>query len=1224
MNQLYRRTTATVFFLLFCTLTLYSQEPEITISGDISLKHYEPGKTYNIYIQASSSNEEEVTLAVEHMGLREEEYTFTPSLPLTGKGVVNTHLRIRVEDFHQRSESVYFIATDASNRTSESSLGIQISRPIEVYAPEEPVIICINQPFDLSFDYTEAEGIHTYLEGNEPYYDIPPFGEAGLFDYTGIRASHEDEFAREEDIGTYKLNISIFDYDLGEGAGATITIKVVDCSKETWAWDVDGDGYGGEIYNNKYHYSKDGRPSLVNNSLDCDDNDKAVGAPEIVWFADEDGDGFGGQNEILACDQPEGYVNNFDDCNDNDPSINPDAEDSPYDNIDSNCDGIDPIGSDSDGDGVDDMYDNCPDTYNHEQEDSDDDGVGDACDDDSGENQAPVITLSGDYGIGTYVVGQEYTINVEVLDPEAEDGLILTLGASDINTLDLSFNPSLPLSGNATLTTALSFTPSRQYSAPQGLSLVATDAVGSSTTFVWEPEVTEKPVFLIPDEPIVIGINQPFQFTIPVLNPGDYIGLEWDIQDMGFGINFPDEVALYSDGNEPTERHVGTYRIPIYSVDVASDIITTDTLTLIVYADCVNKEWYRDNDKDGYGTGNTPVQITCSTWEGYAENNNDCNDNNAAINPTAPELPGDNIDNNCNGQVDEGGTNTTAPVFISSDVGQEILVGEQFNFIIQVADPTLGDGVTLRVDSAIMINYGSNGPPYALLPDLAGATFNPGRSVTAPDTASMHMTWTPTREHLGEIFFFFSATDQHGNSVWGFIPFVVDLPFELQPVSPIVVGTQQPLEIIIPISNSDWHQLDEVSLLDGAPSWLQAELISVDGRDVPNAIRVWGTPPAKSFGTYKPLVRARTFWAKWDTLELQIRVGNCTNRTWYADADGDGFGADETMLTACWQPEGYVNKGGDCDDWNAAVYPAAPEIAGDGLDNNCDGMVDETENSCYATRVVSFTQGPRADNRGVIDPLRSIPLRALGAPQEDKHHSFVSLGFGGELVLELGSNLYDDGSTDADLMVVETTWGWAHRPCYDGKGAGTLETMMLHVSANGEDWVQVSGNFCRNVKVDLSPVVGKGMLPYVRYIKITDTSNPADFNRSGNGYDVDGIITCRELFEDMPTNSRTAGKGFDPNFFYEALEDEEGTRQPLSYYPNPVKDMLTIRTADFEDENLQVEVYSLAGVLLYKAEHRAETGTGELQVDLQHLRQGVYVLRLQGEHQQQTLKISKE
>ena len=45
------------------------------------------------------------------------------------------------------------------------------------------------------------------------------------------------------------------------------------------------------------------------------------------------------------------------------------------------------------------------------------------------------------------------------------------------------------------------------------------------------------------------------------------------------------------------------------------------------------------------------------------------------------------------------------------------------------------------------------------------------------------------------------------------------------------------------------------------------------------------------------------------------------------DSDGDGFTIDQ-----------------DCDDLNAAVYPGAPEIE-DGVDNNCDGLVDEGFNA---------------------------------------------------------------------------------------------------------------------------------------------------------------------------------------------------------------------------------------------------------------------------------------
>ncbi len=62
--------------------------------------------------------------------------------------------------------------------------------------------------------------------------------------------------------------------------------------------------------------------------------------------------------------------------------------------------------------------------------------------------------------------------------------------------------------------------------------------------------------------------------------------------------------------------------------------------------------------------------------------------------------------------------------------------------------------------------------------------------------------------------------------------------------------------------------------------------------------------------------------------------------TFYADSDGDGFGNESIQTEACTVPDGYVSNGSDCDDTHAETYPSAEEIC-DGLDNNCDGTVDE-------------------------------------------------------------------------------------------------------------------------------------------------------------------------------------------------------------------------------------------------------------------------------------------
>ena len=61
---------------------------------------------------------------------------------------------------------------------------------------------------------------------------------------------------------------------------------------------------------------------------------------------------------------------------------------------------------------------------------------------------------------------------------------------------------------------------------------------------------------------------------------------------------------------------------------------------------------------------------------------------------------------------------------------------------------------------------------------------------------------------------------------------------------------------------------------------------------------------------------------------------------WYVDADGDGYGDDASSETTCTPAEGMVDRGGDCDDTDDAVHPAATEVCNDGADNDCDGTPD--------------------------------------------------------------------------------------------------------------------------------------------------------------------------------------------------------------------------------------------------------------------------------------------
>ncbi len=62
----------------------------------------------------------------------------------------------------------------------------------------------------------------------------------------------------------------------------------------------------------------------------------------------------------------------------------------------------------------------------------------------------------------------------------------------------------------------------------------------------------------------------------------------------------------------------------------------------------------------------------------------------------------------------------------------------------------------------------------------------------------------------------------------------------------------------------------------------------------------------------------------------------------YADADGDGWGADTSTTTACDLAPGLVTVPGDCDEGDPEVFPAATEVC-DAVDNDCDGLADEDD-----------------------------------------------------------------------------------------------------------------------------------------------------------------------------------------------------------------------------------------------------------------------------------------
>ena len=113
------------------------------------------------------------------------------------------------------------------------------------------------------------------------------------------------------------------------------------CDSLVWYADADGDGYGG----NDAVAECEQPEGYVANSDDCDDDNSAISPSGVevcnevdddcnglvddeptdpsLWYEDSDSDGYGNESSSIAsCDQPEGYVENSEDCDDVNPENN--------------------------------------------------------------------------------------------------------------------------------------------------------------------------------------------------------------------------------------------------------------------------------------------------------------------------------------------------------------------------------------------------------------------------------------------------------------------------------------------------------------------------------------------------------------------------------------------------------------------------------------------------------------------------------------------------------------------------------------------------------------------------------------------------------------------------------------------------------------------------------------------------------------------------------------
>jgi len=305
----------------------------------------------------------------------------------------------------------------------------------------------------------------------------------------------------------------------------------------------------------------------------------------------------------------------------------------------------------------------------------------------------------------------------------------------------------------------------------------------------------------------------------------------------------------------------------------------------------------------------------------------DCDDADAAINADAEEIC-DGVDNDCDGETDEElgslvftdadgdghGDPATGTTVCSPELDQVADDGD-----CDDTDPTVNPSVAERCDGVDR--------------DCDGTVDGP-TSVDAD-------TWFRDADGDGHGDPAQPAPDCEAPA--GFVASDSDCDDTDPAVSPDAT------ELCDGIDNDCDGQTDEDSAVD-APTWYADE--DADGHGDP-AVTTRACSEPSGFtassddcddtrGEVSPSAAELCDGATDEDCDGQVDEPDAADApTWYADTDGDGFGASTSgSTTACDEPSGYRATDDDCDDGDAAVSPDADERC-DGIDNDCDGSTDE-------------------------------------------------------------------------------------------------------------------------------------------------------------------------------------------------------------------------------------------------------------------------------------------
>ncbi len=350
-------------------------------------------------------------------------------------------------------------------------------------------------------------------------------------------------------------------------------------------------------------------------------------------------------------------------------------------------------------------------------------------------------------------------------------------------------------------------------------------------------------------------------------------------------------------------------------------------------------EWWADADGDGFGDAGQP-QTACAAPDGYANNDDDCDDTRSDVSPAGAEVC-DGHDNDCDGLTDDDDELGADATWWIDDDQDGVGGGEGRSTCSPGANevPTAGDCDDTDATRSPELDERCNG----IDDDCDG--------VVDEDDAVDAQTWF--RDDDGDGFGDGAQSQLACSRSAGFVPLdgdCDDAAFGVNLLAPefcdgidnncnLAVDADDPYVVdavrVYPDADTDGYGDTGASMLAcTVPTGmvvLPGDCDDTDSSVRPGANEVCGGKDDDCDGLI-------------DDDDPQL-VPQSTP-SWFLDGDGDGAGRDVSGPATCAQPAGYAPTNDDCDDGDPSVHPGAPELC-DGRDNDCNGTADDGQPTWY-------------------------------------------------------------------------------------------------------------------------------------------------------------------------------------------------------------------------------------------------------------------------------------